>query len=371
MQRSGRARALALRPTLRMKTSRGSDAPLPRSYLSPFDEARVLGRDEGAGTGRIEAVRRNRFDDWFYDCHFRGDPVMPGCWGVDAVWQCLRSFAARRGLPDLRPVGMEDARFFGQIRPHDSRIVYAVDVLKIEESEGDWLVSGRAEVAVDGRPVYTIGSAQVGTAFWSGEGRVAMPSAAPDEGPSAPLSYAQFRALDKFSHAQLVAISHGTLVADPPGELGLLPSGPMLQVGRVLSLERDEAAGTGTVTAIKENDPREWHYDMNRGRKPAALSIDGVWQLMGLFSSWSGDLGTGRALGFERVELFDDVLPEDGRILYELKVTRRSRAAGGDAALRADAKVYADGRPILSCVNASVGCHQGIRYAGYPHQGLG
>src|SRR5579885_1797011 len=85
--------------------------------LTPFHELRRMEWDAASGTGRVEAVRRNRLEDWFYGCHFLGDPVMPGCWGVDAVWQCLRAFAAWRGLPPCRPVGMEDVRFFGQIRP--------------------------------------------------------------------------------------------------------------------------------------------------------------------------------------------------------------------------------------------------------------
>jgi 3-hydroxyacyl-[acyl-carrier protein] dehydratase/trans-2-decenoyl-[acyl-carrier protein] isomerase len=106
---------------------------LPRALLMPFHEVRLVRWDETSGTGRIEAVRKNRFDDWFYGCHFLGDPVMPGCWGLDGVWQALRLFASWRGLTGCdKPLGMEGVSFFGQIRPYDKEVVYSVDVLSIE-----------------------------------------------------------------------------------------------------------------------------------------------------------------------------------------------------------------------------------------------
>lgn len=342
---------------------------LPGGLLVPFHEVPVLRWDERAGTGRVEAVRRNRLDDWYYSCHFLGDPVMPGCWGVDAVWQCLRLFAAERGLPACRPVGMEDVRFFGQIRPLDGRVVYAVDVLSVEESDGDRLVTGRAEVSVDGTPVYSIGSAQVGTAFWEGGPRAAAPIPPVEARASRAISYAEFTSRGHFTKSEIVAIGAGTLVADAPPELGLLPTGLMLEVGEVRRISFDAGSGEGKIVATKANTPDEWHFSMNGGVKPAALSIDGVWQLMGLFSSWRGNLGTGRALGFERAELFGEITPADRTILYEVDVTKETRAeATGDAFVRADARVYADGRPILAVTNANVGCHKGIRYSDYPHE---
>ena len=344
------------------------ESVVPSGLLRPFHEVTVLRWDERAGTGRIEAVRRNRVDDWFYSCHFLGDPVMPGCWGVDALWQCLRYFAAWRGLPACRPLGMEDARFFGQIRPGDERVVYAVDIVSVERDGDEYLTTGRGEVSVDGVKVYSVGSAQVGTSLWeSGESRGA-PAAAPAPRLCEPLTLEQFRGRRSFSHAEVVAISQGTLVSDAPPELGLLPCGLMLEIGSVSDISYDPASGEGRVLAERENGPDAWFFPMNAGLKPAALSIDAVWQLVGLFLSWRGHLGTGRALGFERVELFGEIAPSDRRVLYEVAVTKEG-SSGGDAFVRADAKVFADGRPILSCSGASVGCHKGIRYSGYPRAG--
>ena len=105
---------------------------------------------------------------------------------------------------------------------------------------------------------------------------------------------------------------------------------------------------------------------MTPGFKPAVLSIDAVWQLMGLFLTWRKNPGTGRALGFERVEVFGEIGPSDQDIRYEVQIVRFSRAPNGDAYIRADAKVRADGRLILAVTNANVGCHKNIRYSGYP-----
>jgi 3-hydroxyacyl-[acyl-carrier protein] dehydratase/trans-2-decenoyl-[acyl-carrier protein] isomerase len=351
-----------------------SDAPeglprLPGWLLIPFHEVTRLEWDEASGTGVIEAARDNRLDDWFYGCHFLGDPVMPGCWGVDAVWQCLRFFAAWRGLAGCgKPLGMENVSFFGQIRPYDKRVVYRVEIVSLERSGDDVLLTGKGSVSVDGTPVYTVGSAQIGTAFW--EAPDARPKAAvkaADEPLTKSLSYAEFRARGRFSRAEVLALSRGVLVADPPGEIALLPSDLMLEVGRVDRIAGSIAGGEGEVAASRENGSGDWFYAMTPGVKPTALSIDAVWQLVGVFQAWGGSAGTGRALGLERVEVFDEIRPGDRDVRYEVRVVKTVRSGEtGDAFVRADATVFADGRPILSVANANVGCHKDIRYSDYP-----
>lgn len=345
-------------------------ARLPGWLLLPFHEITRLEWDEASGTGVIEASRDNRLDDWYYGCHFIGDPVMPGCWGVDAVWQCLRFFAAWRGLAGCsKPLGMENVSFFGQIRPHDKVVRYRVEIVSVERDGEDVLLTGKASVEVDGTPVYTIGSAQVGTAFWEAPAprKAAAAPRSPDEPMTRRLSYAEFKARASLSRAEVLALSRGVLVADPPGEIALLPSDMMLEVGRVERIAGSIAAGEGDVEASRENRSTDWFYAMTPGVKPAALSIDAVWQLIGLFQAWGGSGGTGRALGLERVEVFDDIRPQDRDIRCDLRVVKSVRAGdSGDVFVRADAAVYADGRPILSVANANVGCHKDIRYADYP-----
>jgi 3-hydroxyacyl-[acyl-carrier protein] dehydratase/trans-2-decenoyl-[acyl-carrier protein] isomerase len=346
----------------------GEKGILPRGLLLPFHEVRAIRWDEASGTGRIEAVRRNRFDDWFYGCHFLSDPVMPGCWGIDAVWQALRLFAAWRGLPGgFKPLGMEGVSFFGQIRPYDKEVVYAVDVVSIERDGGETLITGKASVSVDGAPVYAIESAQVGTTFWESDG-----AAAPEIVPAAPQPYRrrlpwdEFKGRKSFSAPEVVAMSRGTLVEGNPGEMPLLPDSLMLEVSEVHRLATDPATGEGEVIATRGNTPNEWFFAMNGGTKPAALLVDGVWQLIGVYHAWTGSAGTGRALGFERVELFGEATARDARIAYRLRILKSVRAPNGDVFVRADAEVFADGRKILACANANVGCHRNIRYEDYP-----
>ncbi len=350
------------------------DAPdglpgLPGWLLLPFHEVTKLEWDEATGTGVIEAARDNRPDDWFYGCHFLGDPVMPGCWGVDAVWQCLKFFAAWRGLAGCsKPLGMENVSFFGQIRPHDARVTYRVEVASVERCGDDVLVTGKGAVAVDGTAVYTVDSAQIGSAFWeTPDARPRPAHPVPDAPLKARLGYAEFRARSRLTRAEVLALSRGALVGDPPGELALLPSDLMLEVGTIERIAGSIDSGEGEIVASRANGPLDWFYAMTPGVKPTALSIDGVWQLTGVFHAWGGSQGTGRALGFERVEVFDDIRPTDREVRCELKIVKTQRAeATGDAFVRADAWVYADGRPVLCMTNANVGCHKDIRYADYP-----
>lgn len=346
---------------------------LPCGLLFPFHEVRVLSWDEASGTGRIEAVRWNRLDDWYYSCHFLSDPVMPGCWGVDAVWQALRLFAAWRGVGTCdKPMGMEGVSFFGQIRPYDQEITYEVDVLSLEREGDEAMITGKATVKTDGVPVYTIASAQVGTAYWeseatAGPGEIPTAPAAPYQ---APLSAAEFGQRSSFSHPEIIALSRGTLVHAPEGEVGLLPLSLMLEVHEIHRIAFDPDMGSGEIVASRSSGPNEWFFSMNGGVKPAALLVDAVWQLLGVFLAWSGNSGTGRALGFERADVFDGVGRHDEKIIYRLRILKTLRAPlTGDAFARADAEVFADGRRVLAVSNANVGCHPNIRYSDYPVEG--
>jgi len=345
---------------------------LPNALLIAFHEVTRIEWDPKSKTGRIEAVRYNRLDDWFYACHFLGDPVMPGCWGIDAAWQCLKFFAAWKGLVGCdKTLGMDNVSFFGQIRPYDKKITYTVDILSIEESDGEYLITGKASVAVDDMAVYTIGTAQVGTSFWDSahisRPHIDVPAATPDAPFDRKLSYDEFTARNHFSQAELIAFSSGTLVNRPPVEMSLLPSSLMLEVSQVHEFTYDAATGGGHIVASKQNTSWEWFYPMNQRTKPTVLAIDAIWQLLGMFLVWRKNAGTGRALGFERVEVFDTVKPSDKRILYQIEILKTARSeTTGDVFVRGDAKVFADGRPILTCANANVGCHKNICYANYP-----
>ncbi len=338
--------------------------------LLPFHEIESISWDESSQTGRIVCVRRNQVDDWFYSCHFVGDPVMPGCWGLDAVWQAMKFFAAWRGLSGCdKDLEFSEVVFSGQIRPYDPKIVYAVDIQSIEKEGSDFLMSASASVFLGDALIYSIGSAQIGSAFWEKSAEDLSPVVPKGSYPpfEKRLSYQEFLSKDHLSREEIIALSQGGLVENPPVEMGLLPSSLMLGIDEIPRLSLDRFTGAGEVLAFRNNSDLEWFYPMNGGVKPTALLIDSVWQIFGLFLTWSGAAGVGRALGLEKVEIFDQVLPKDRQIIYDVKINKLIRPAGTtDVFIQGDARVFADGRLILSCINAQVGCHLRIRYADYP-----
>ena len=114
---------------------------------------------------RIEAERRVRLDDWFFQCHFSGDPVQPGCLGVDAIWQLIGFYCAwMGGLGTGRALGCGEVEFSGQIRPPDEVVRYEIDIVRFSNlpKSGSCVAIGDATVLVDEDPIYTIKRAKVG-----------------------------------------------------------------------------------------------------------------------------------------------------------------------------------------------------------------
>ena len=115
--------------------------------------------------GRIVAEREVRVDDWFFHCPFLGDPVQPGCLGVDAIWQLIGMYCAWNGaLGTGRALGCQEVEFFGQIRPHDGLVRYEIDIVRYQElaTSGSSVALGDAKVLVDGEEIYEIKRAKVG-----------------------------------------------------------------------------------------------------------------------------------------------------------------------------------------------------------------
>jgi len=145
------------------------DAPAEYNSRLPLPPMLMVDRiDEFSSRrarGRIVAERDVRVDDWFFQCHFLGDPVQPGCLGVDAIWQLLGLYCAWRGaLGSGRALGCAEVEFSGQIRPHDRVVRYEIDVVRYQDlpSTGSSVVIGDATVKVDGEPIYAIKRAKVG-----------------------------------------------------------------------------------------------------------------------------------------------------------------------------------------------------------------
>ena len=135
--------------------------PLPPMLM--LDRVTHISRD--GARGRIVAERDVRLDDWFFQSHFLGDPVQPGCLGVDAIWQLLGFFCCwAGGLGSGRALGVGEVEFSGQIRPHDRLVRMEIDVRRFAElkESGSSIAIGDARLLVDGEEIYTIKRAKTG-----------------------------------------------------------------------------------------------------------------------------------------------------------------------------------------------------------------
>ena len=139
------------------------NAKLPTDNMLMFDRILEISADGGAdGKGHILAELDINPDLWFFDCHFKGDPVMPGCLGLDAMWQLVGFYLGWRGNPGKgRALGCGEVKFTGEILPQSKKVVYILDIKRLIERK---LIMGIADgkVSVDGKVIYTAKSLKVG-----------------------------------------------------------------------------------------------------------------------------------------------------------------------------------------------------------------
>lgn len=139
------------------------NAKLPVDNMLMLDRIVEITNDGGEhGKGRIVAELDINPDLWFFKCHFPGDPVMPGCLGLDAMWQLVGFFLGWRGnLGKGRALGSGEVKFTGEILPDSHKVVYDISMSRVIERK---LVMGIADgtVAVDGKVIYTAKGLKVG-----------------------------------------------------------------------------------------------------------------------------------------------------------------------------------------------------------------
>ena len=139
------------------------NARLPVDNMLMLDRITHISSEGGEyGKGEIIAELDINPDLWFFDCHFPTDPVMPGCLGLDAMWQLVGFFLGWRGNPGRgRALGSGEVKFFGQVLPTAQKVVYNIHLKRVIERK---LVMGIADgsLSVDGKEIYTAKDLRVG-----------------------------------------------------------------------------------------------------------------------------------------------------------------------------------------------------------------
>lgn len=139
------------------------NARLPLPNMLMMDRVTHISAEGGEhGKGEIIAELDITPELWFFACHFEEDPVMPGCLGLDAMWQLIGFFLGWKGNQGRgRALGAGEVKFFGQVLPTAKKVRYEIQMKRVIERK---LVMGigDASLQVDGREIYTAKDLRVG-----------------------------------------------------------------------------------------------------------------------------------------------------------------------------------------------------------------
>jgi len=140
-----------------------SNGRLPTPNMLMFDRITEIDSSNGKfNKGRILAELDIDPSLWFFDCHFKGDPVMPGCLGLDAMWQLIGFYLLWLGKPGIgRALGSSEVKFFGQVLPAAKKVTFEINMKRVINL--DLTVGiGEGSMSVDGREIYTAKGLKVG-----------------------------------------------------------------------------------------------------------------------------------------------------------------------------------------------------------------
>ena len=139
------------------------NAQLPMPPMLMFDKINNISSEGGSNNkGVINAEMEIKPDLWFFDCHFIDDPVMPGCLGLDAMWQLLGFYLLWTGLPGVgRALGAQKVKFFGQVLPKAKKVTYKLDIKRVI-NRGAIVGLADGEMFVDNKKIYSAEKLKVG-----------------------------------------------------------------------------------------------------------------------------------------------------------------------------------------------------------------
>ena len=142
------------------------NAQLPLPPMLMFDRISAISDEGGAhGKGQVVAefaIAGNPAVDWFFKCHFQGDPVMPGCLGLDALWQMTGFFLGWMGAPGRgRALGVGEVKFTGMVLPKVQKVEYIVDLKRVILRKLKLAIAD-GTLKADGEVIYTATDLRVG-----------------------------------------------------------------------------------------------------------------------------------------------------------------------------------------------------------------
>ncbi len=140
------------------------NAKLPLPPMLMFDRISEINETEGAyKKGLIKAELDIKDSLWFFECHFKDDSVMPGCLGLDAMWQLVGFYLGWIGKPGKgRALGVGTVKFTGEVLKNAKKVEYLIDMKKIMAPGGTTVGLANGIVLADGKKIYSAESLKVG-----------------------------------------------------------------------------------------------------------------------------------------------------------------------------------------------------------------
>ena len=140
------------------------NAKLPLPPMLMFDRITQISQELGKfKKGLVKAELDIKEDLWFFNCHFKNDPVMPGCLGLDAMWQLVGFFLGWTGEPGKgRALGVNSVKFTGEVLKKIKMATYEIHIKRILKKEGTAVGLANGTLSADGKIIYTAENLKVG-----------------------------------------------------------------------------------------------------------------------------------------------------------------------------------------------------------------
>ena len=140
------------------------NARLPLPPMLMFDRITEINDNKGSfKKGSLQAELDIKQDLWFFDCHFKEDPVMPGCLGLDAMWQLVGFYLGWIGNPGRgRALGVGTVKFTGEVLQNIKLVKYEIEMKKIMSPGGTTVGLANGIVLADGKKIYSAENLKVG-----------------------------------------------------------------------------------------------------------------------------------------------------------------------------------------------------------------